>query len=74
MADGAELGSSCEISRGGSLGSEDVSELGYPIGRVSGEDSEGLEVCATGDVSNGKSSGNLGGNPLGGVLGSDNGL
>ena len=59
---------------GGSLGSEDVSELGYSIGRVSGEDSEGLEVCATGDVSNGKSSGNLGETTLGGILGADNGL
>ena len=49
---------------GGSLGLEDGSELGSPGGRVSGEDYEGLEVYAHGGVSNGKYSGNLGGNIL----------
>ena len=45
------LGDSGEGSPlGDSLGLEYGSELGFPVGRVSGDDSEGLEVCATGYV------------------------
>ena len=45
------LGDSGEGSPlGESLGLEYGSEFGSPFGRVSGDDSEGLEVCATGYV------------------------
>ena len=51
------------------LVSEDGSELGSPSVRISCEESEGIELCAPGGVLNGESSGNLGVNVLGGVLG-----
>ena len=72
--DGDELCFYGDISGGESLDSEDGAELGYPGGRISGEESEGIVVCDPGGVLNGKSSENLGENPLGGVLGAENGL
>ena len=57
-----------------SLGSEYESDLGSPGGRVSGDFSEGLEVCAPGGITSGKYSGNIGGNSLEGMIGTDNGL
>ena len=62
------------MSGGESLGSKYGSKLGFPGGRVGGEESEELEVCAPGGISNGKSSGNIGRNPLGGLIGAYNGL
>ena len=69
-----ELGSSGEISGEGYLGSEYGSLLGSSSVRFSGGYSEEIEVCSPGCLSNGKSSGNLRGNTLGGLLGADNGL
>ena len=43
-----------------SLGSEDETGLGSHGGRVSGEESEGIEVCNTGGVSNVNYGGNIG--------------
>ena len=54
--------------------SEDRYELGYPGGRVNCEDSEGIGLCSTCDVSNGNPGGDLEENTLGGVLGADNEL
>lgn len=59
---------------GGYLGKGIGADGGYSNGRVSGGDSEGIEVCAPGCVLNGRSTGNIGGNPLGGVLGAYNGM
>ena len=78
---GGEVGLCVRISRyhvdGNSEGSplENVIGIGFRYdvgssdGRVSGEEYVGIEVCATGGVLNGKSSGNNVKNPLGGVLG-----
>ena len=57
-----------------SLGLEYGAELGLYGFRVSGEQYEGIYVCTPGSASNGRSGGNVGGNPLTRVLGADNGL
>ena len=51
-----------------------IDDRGSFDGRVSGEDSGGLELCAPGGVSNGKSTCIIRENTLVGVLGADIGI